>query len=131
MKFTKIVPSIMAATLCLTFAAGAYANEKREEKPRFKGVELYSWIDDGEKWVFVMLDATNRLKSTDEVKKAKNQLKGTGAVKKAFTKLAVEERVYWLHPIEGFEFPPKAIRKEIASSAKEAKVKLTLAGRDE
>ena len=81
MKFTKIVPSIMAATLCLTFAAGAYANENREEKPRFKGVELYSWIDDGEKLLFVMLDSTNTIKSSVEVKKAKNQLKGTWAVK--------------------------------------------------
>lgn len=126
MRTKRIVPSILAAVFFLTFSGVSFADVDREKKPRFKGVELYSWKSDEEKWLFVILDGTNRLKSTDEVKKAKNQLKGMGALKNAFGKLAENEQVFWLHRIEGFEYPPKALRKQILSSAKEAKISLNV-----
>jgi hypothetical protein len=50
------------------------ADEKREEKPRFKGVELYSWKEKGGDWMFVLLDGTNRLKTEEQVKGAKNKV---------------------------------------------------------
>ncbi|MGI9244391.1 MAG: hypothetical protein ACR2RV_26565, partial [Verrucomicrobiales bacterium] len=32
------------------------------------------------------------------------------------------------HMVKGFEFPPKAIREEITAAAKEAEIKLSIAG---
>ena len=131
MRTKQIVPSIVSALFFFVFSGVALAEAEREKKPRFKGVELYSWKSDKEKWVFVMLDGTNRQKSTGEVKKAKGQLKGMEALKTAFKKLAEKEQVFWLHHIEGFEFPSKAMQKKIASSAKEAKIRLSYPGGDE
>ncbi len=130
MRTTQIVAFILTITVLLTFAEVSLADAKREEKPRFKGVELYSWKSQGNNWVFVMLDGTNRLKSTDEIKKAKNQLKGVGALKQAFSKLAKDEQVVWIHMVKGFEFPPKTIQKEIATAAKEAEIKLAIANQE-
>ncbi len=70
-----------------------WADEKREEKPRFKGVELYSWKEKGGDWMFVLLDGTNRLKTEEEVKGAMNKVKGAADLKKALARLAVEEQV--------------------------------------
>ncbi len=130
MRTNQIVAFILAFTALLSFAGVSLADAKREEKPRFKGVELYSWKNEENKWLYVMLDGTNRLKSTDEIKKAKNQLKGAGSLKQAFNKLAKGEQVFWIHMVKGFEFPPKAMQKEIATAAKEAEIKLSIAGQD-
>lgn len=111
------------AVLSLTAVAGVcHADDKREEKPRFKGVELYSWKDKSGNWTFVLLDGTNRLKKEGEVKAAKNQVKGVEKLKKAIAQLAAGEQVFWMHSIEGFEFPPAAIRKEIEQAARAAKI---------
>lgn len=125
MKTNQIV-ALLVAFMHLSLASVSLADDKREEKPRFKGVELYSWKNDGNKWMYVLLDGTNRLKSTEEIKKAKNQLKGVESLKQALSRLAKDEQVFWLHPVDGFEFPPKAVQKEVATSAKEAKIKLTV-----
>ena len=131
MRTKPIVTLFLAAALLLSFAGISLADAKREEKPSFKGVELYSWKSHGSEWVFVMLDGTNRLKSTDEIKKAKNQIKDVDSLKKAFEKLAKNEQVFWSHMVDGFEFPPKAIKEEIATAGKEAEIKLSIAGLDE
>jgi hypothetical protein len=104
------------------------ADYQREAKPRFKGVELYSWKDKGGDWVFVLLDGTNRLKTEQEVKGAKNPSRGVEELKKALGRLAVGEQVVWTHPIDGFELPPPAARKEILKAAAEAKVDLQVSG---
>ena len=101
------------------------ADEKREEKPRFKGVELYSWKEKGGGWMFVLLDGTNRLKTEEQVKGAKNKIKGAEDLKKALARLALGEQVSWTHPIKGFEFPPEATRKAVEKAAKEANIKLS------
>lgn len=100
------------------------ADEKREEKPRFKGGELYSWKDEAGDWVFVLLDGTNRLKTEAEAKGAKTKVKGADELKKALGRLAEGEQVSWTHPINGFEFPPEATRKAIAKAAKDSKIEL-------
>ena len=112
--------------LCL-----ADGDAAREEKPRFKGVELYRWKGEGGEWTFVMAGGTNRLKATDEIKKAPSKLKGLKPLKEAFSKLAEGEQVFWFHMVKGFEFPPKAVQKEIASAAKGAKIKLAMASQDD
>jgi hypothetical protein len=115
------------ATTALTVAVVCgvcRADEKREEKPRFKGVELYSWKDKGGAWQFTLLDGTNRLKTEEEVKSAKTRVQGAKDLRKALARLAVGEQVFWTHPIKGFEFPPQATREEIEKAAKEAKIDL-------
>jgi hypothetical protein len=124
----KLLLSFMSATLAMSVLCGAcQADEKREEKPRFKGVELYSWKDNGGDWMFAMVSGTNRLKTEKEVKAAPNQFKGDGDLKKALARLAVGELVIWIHRIEGFQYPPEATRKEIEKAAKDAKVRLEIA----
>jgi hypothetical protein len=126
------MPYLVATALTLSVLQGVgWADDEREEKPRFKGVELYSWKDKGDNWVFVLLDGTNRLKTEKEIKEAKNQIKGAADLKEAFARLAVGERVSWTHPIEGFTFPPEATRKEIEKAADEAKIDLRTSTRKE
>jgi hypothetical protein len=105
--------------------------DKREQAPRFKGVELYSWKDKDGGWVFALLDGTNRLKTEEQVKGAKNQIRGAENLKKAFTRLAEGEQVSWTHRIKGFEFPPEATRKEIEKAATEAKIDLETSAQKE
>jgi len=100
------------------------ADEKREEKPRMKGVELYSWKDKEGDWMFVLLDGTNRVKTEKEVKQAKDKVRDLDALKRVIAALAVGEQVFWMHPIAGFNFPPEATRKDVAKAAKNARVDL-------
>jgi hypothetical protein len=115
---------IMAILTMTVLPRVCWADEKREEKPRFKGVELYSWKDQGGDWRFVLLDGTNRLKTEEEVKGAKNKVQGAEDLKKALVRLAAGEHVSWTHPIDGFEFPPEATRKAVRKAAKEANIDL-------
>jgi hypothetical protein len=125
----------MKRLLCLTIAAVAItvlhgscrADDKREEKRRFKGVELYSWQDNEGGWVFVLASGTNRLKTENEIKGAKDLIRGNEALQKAFAGLAVGEHVSWSHLIKGFEFPSEVTRKEIETAAKKAKIELRTA----
>jgi hypothetical protein len=116
---------LITAALTMTVLDGfCCADDKREEKHRFKGVELYSWKDKEGGWVFVLVNGTNRLKTEKEVKGAKDLIRSTEALQKAFARLAVGERVSWAHRIKGFEFPPEATRKEVDKAAKKAKIEL-------
>ena len=111
---------LIAAVLC----GVCRADERREERPRFKGVELYSWKDKGGDWMFVLLNGTNDLKTEAVVKSAKTKVEGADELKKALTRLAVGEQVFWTHLIRGFEYPPKEMREEIEKPTKEAKIEL-------
>jgi hypothetical protein len=105
------------------------ADAKREAKPRFKGVELYSWKDEGD-WVFVLLDGTNRDKTAEEVKSARNKIKGADALKEAIALLAEGEQVSWSHRVGGFEFPGKKVRESVGKAAKDAGVELSINAKD-
>ena len=124
--FRLATTALTAVALC----GACRADDKREEKPRFKGVELYSWQDKSGAWKFVLLDGTNRLKTEEGVKSAQTQVKGAKELKKALARLAVGEQVFWTHPIKGFEFPPQATREEIEKAAKEAKIDLKTSGQE-
>jgi hypothetical protein len=121
-----VAAALATSVLCVVVGA----DEKREEKPRFKGVELYSWKEKGGDWVFALLDGTNRLKTEEEVKAARNQIRGAAELKKRLARLAVGEQVLWTHPIEGFAFPPEAIRKEIEKAAKDSQIDLMAVGQE-
>jgi hypothetical protein len=121
------VLAVISAILTMAVLGGVCgADDKREEKPRFKGVELYSWNDGGGGWVYVLLDGTNRNKTEGEVKGAKNRIKGDDDLKKAIACLAVGEHVFWGHRFNGFVFPPGMTRKEIQKAAKEADIDLQI-----
>jgi hypothetical protein len=120
---------ILLYIIVATFATGVFdgvclAQEKREERPRFKGVELYSWKNTKGDWVFALMNGTNRLKTADEVKAPKNQIAGVGKLEKALARLAADETVSWSHQIEGFEYPPEQTIKRIEKFAKESKITL-------
>ena len=111
---TAMIVSVLSST--------CRADEKREAKPRFKGVELYSWKDGGGGWVFALLSGTNNEKSEEVVKGSKDLIKGVPDLEKALARLAEGEQVSWSHRIAGFEFPPKATRDEIETAASKAKI---------
>ena len=77
--------------------------------------------------LFVLLGGTNRLKTEAEVKGDKDRVRGAEELKKALGRLAVGERVSWVHRIKGFEFPSESLRKEIQDAAKSAKIDLKIA----
>ena len=124
--FRLATTALTAVALC----GACRADDKREEKPRFKGVELYSWQDKSGAWKFVLLDGTNRLKTEEEVKSAKTQVNGAKDLKKALARLAVREQVFWTHPIKGFQFPPQTTREKIEKAAKEARIDLKTSGQE-
>lgn len=119
-SYCLITTVLIAVVLC----GVCRADDKREERPRFKGVELYSWKDEAGNWTFVLLNGTNELKTEAKVKSAKNKVKGVEGLNKALARLAVGEQVIWTHPIRGFEYPAKAMQDEIEKAAKQAKIEL-------
>ena len=99
---------------------------EREERPRFKAVELYSWRDAEGAWTFALVDGTNRLKSQEEIRNAPTRYEGVAALEAAFAGLAVGEHVFWLHHVPGFEFPLPELRAEIAAAARVAEIDLAV-----
>ena len=124
----KTMQWLFAVVFSMTVFHGiSNAEDKREAKPRFKGVELYSWKNQAGDWLFVLLDGTNRQKNEKEVKEAKTQIKGVKDLKKALALLAEGEMVIWSnHRLQGFEFPPEDTRKEIEKVAKDVKLELVI-----
>ena len=123
----KPIVHLFAMALAATsLGGGGRVDDEREAKPRFKGVELYSWKDDTGIWNHVLLSGTNRLKIEAEVKAAEGRVRGTEALKKALSRLAVGERVTWMRMLEGFDVPTGDTRKEIEEAAKDAEVELRI-----
>jgi hypothetical protein len=123
----KPIVYLFATALAATSLGGAgRVDDEREAKPRFKGVELYSWKDDTGTWNHVLLSGTNRIKIEVQVKAAEGRVRGTEALKKALSRLAVGEQVTWMRRLEGFDVPTGDTRKEIEDAAKDAEVKLRI-----
>lgn len=119
----------LLATLTLAASSGlCRAEEQREQKPRFKGVELYSWKDPAGDWLFVLMDGTNDLKTEQRIKGFKPRFKGAQEAGKAIARLAQGEQVIWVDTIQGFELPPEAVRKAIAKAAKDSRIDLSMPG---
>jgi hypothetical protein len=120
-RFARTGLSVIVA---LAFVGAAWAGDEREGRPRFKGVELYSWQDARTGWAFALLDGTNRLKTAAEVKESRNRIAGVEELKKALARLAVGENVYWTHHVDGFEYPPAATVKEVRACARRLNITL-------
>lgn len=123
-NFVKFIAFVLAVA---PFSPVSQAEEKREDKPRFKGVELYSWKDGTGAWNYALLSGTNREKQPEVVKGTKNPIKSVEDLKTALGRLAVGEQVAWSHHIPGFEFPPASTRTEIKKAAKAADIVLRIA----
>jgi len=119
---------IVTATLFLSLTGISAAENKveREKKPRFKGVELYSWKDVNGKWTFSLQTGTNKMKSIEGIKNIKTPHLDVKTIHAALSKLAVGEQVFWTHFIKGFEFPPLATQRKVADTARKAKIKLSI-----
>jgi hypothetical protein len=127
MKPTLLTFLSLVSTFLLT---PAHAQERPSEKA-FKGMELYSWQDSNSDWVFALLPGTNRLKTEAEVKRKENQIPGVNELERHFLRLAEGEQVFWFHrDLKGFAYPDEKMMKDIAASAKKAKVELHLPPND-
>ena len=126
----KLASVVLACVAILVAIPTTRADEpQREPKPRFKGVEVYSWKDDKGVWHFAILSGTNRVKTEQEVKTAPTTYAGTDKFIEALKLLAEGESVFWFHRINGFKFPPKDDLKKIDEAAKAAKIKLERAAK--
>lgn len=123
----KLASLVLACLAFLLAIPGVRADEpKREPKPRFKGVEVYSWKDDKGVWQFAILSGTNRNKTEKEVKAAPTVYAGTDKFIAALKLLAEGEMVFWFNDrITGCEYPPKDDLKKIDAAAKAAKITLS------
>ncbi|MDB5307299.1 MAG: hypothetical protein JWO38_1501 [Gemmataceae bacterium] len=116
------------AALFVTPTIRADDTPKREPKPRFKGVELYSWKDEKKGWLFVLVDGTNRTKTEKEIKSVPTVYAGTDKLADALKVLAEGDMVFWSRRVKGFEYPPEDDLKKIDGAAKAAKVELHRVG---
>ncbi len=124
----KQLLGLITAVFAMTVLQGVVqAEDKREKEPRFKGVELYSWKDKENNWMYVLAEGSNAQKTEKEIREEYKAIKGTAELKKALALVAEKEQVFWSnHRLSGFEFPPEGTRKEIEKAAKEAKIELTI-----
>lgn len=123
--FTAALALIAILTLS---CARPEANSRRAERPRFKGVELYSWQDEGGAWTFALVDGTNRPKSADEVRSSPERIAGFDALEAAFSRLAIGEQVFWLHHLAGLSLPGPELRARAEEAARRARIELSTAG---
>jgi len=97
--------------------------QNRPTKKAFKGIELYSWKNSDDEWIFALVPGTNRNKTEAEVKE--HPISGSEELAKDFFQLAEGEEVFWFHyGLKGFAYPDEKTIGEIVASAKKAKVEL-------
>jgi hypothetical protein len=98
---------------------------QRDPKPAFKGMELYSWLENGA-WHYALLHGTNRNKSWPEVSAAALD---EAALRAALARLAVGEMVFWQSGLEGkLSIPPAAKVAELEQLCQSLKIQLSLPG---
>ena len=103
----------------------------RPVQTAFKGMELYSWQDEGGAWQYAILEGTNRNKTLDEVQATPLDLQG---VKTKIGQLAVGESLFWMNKaldtrsnqMVDLPFPPDAVINELQDFAREKQVDLHL-----
>jgi hypothetical protein len=118
-----LVVSVAALLWSLGTVTGGQA--KREQKPRFKGVEVYSWKDAQNTWQYAIVDGTNDIKTEQQIKNAQTVYAGLDKFTDALKLLAVGEQVSWSRThVQGFDYPPADDLKKVDAAAKDAKIKL-------
>ena len=86
---------LLALVLMFVAVGCSVAPVIREEKPAFKGMELYSWRPDGQDWHFSVLEGTNRDKTMEEITAPEVTIVSMAALKKRLARLAIGENVFW------------------------------------
>ena len=113
---------LLVVIACVFASVGLSAD--RPKRGQMKGMELYSWNERG-KWIYVLVDGTNRLKSEDEVKKSTTRFDTVAALATRFKELAEGEHVVWnFHFVRGFSFPEEKTFSAVIAAAKSAQINL-------
>jgi hypothetical protein len=101
----------------------------RASQPMFKGMELYSWrVSTDQHWCFALIPGTNRLKSSDEIKKDPSQTCSVDELNSRVSMLAVSESVVWLSSdAREFALPEKPVVNRIRSAASAAGITIQFA----
>lgn len=81
-------------------AAGA----SRSDRPAFKGVELYSWVQQGV-WQFAICPGTNRNKTFAEISTTCQSIGSMETLKASLANLAMQENVVWSASLPELKFP--------------------------
>lgn len=117
--------TVFLALFCFMCAGGvSVMSAERPARGRMKGVELYSWPESG-KWMFVLLNGTNGVKSEEQVKKSPNRVDTVAALGAQFMELAKGENVVWnFHFVPGFSFPDEKSFAAVVAAAKRAEINL-------
>ena len=89
----------------------------QNDKPAFKGVELYSWNPVEQGWRFSLLQGTNRNKTTAEITASENVIVGVDTLKAKLALLPKGEIVSWRN-VAKEPVPAKTV-KEIRTFCKE------------
>ena len=114
--------ALLVALTCLFTTIGLPA--ERAKRPQMKGMELYSWSE-GDKWLYVLLVGTNRLKSEKEVKEHSSRIDNVPALASRFKELAEGEQVVWnFHFVPGFSYPDQDTFSAVVAAAMDAKINL-------
>lgn len=127
---TKLISYVGIAFAMIAMPAICWADDEREAHPRFKGTELYSWKDEGDKWVFTLRHGTNWIMPEEIVKNIAGQIRSVEGLSNAFARLSLGESVFWIHRVPGFEYPPEATIERIKEVAREAEINLYVEQRD-
>ena len=114
----------------MNFLLTGCLQEERAQKPQFKGMELYSYVDDGGTIRYALLLGTNRIKSVDELVQFSVSYK---KLIKKIKRLAPKENIIWLgNRPENIllKYPDKATIEKIKSICQELDITLHLLPRE-
>ena len=105
----------------------AQTDSGRLKTQAVKGVELYSWKDEGGAFRYSLLWGTNRNKTDTEIKAPPCVLHDVPALKAALGRLAVGEHVFWANatcPKKDCELPSPDMMRDLSSHAHVVRVTL-------
>jgi hypothetical protein len=95
----------------------------------FKGIELYSWQEDGE-WHYSLMSGTNRLKTAEEIRRATpdhwgspTRIKGLDALSREFARVPKGAELMWTGGAD-WPLPPEPVRAQVKTMAEQAGAKV-------
>jgi hypothetical protein len=116
---------VLLTILLIATSACSPPNEQVADRgrPAFKGVELYSWMDQPtQEWRFVLLPGTNRSKAAQEILTAPDIVRSVNELKARVSELPSGESVFWVEPGQSFSVPAQSVVNDIVASGAAAGV---------